>query len=419
MDIKKEKKKGFAMVFTQKALPFWIGAFVLLFVVYLLLRGDESVLSVDKKSIITEEVRKGQFNDYIRLQGRVQPKVSIQLSPTEGGVVDKIFVEEGAVLKEGDCILELKNENLDLQILNAEADLAEKENLLRNTMISMEQQKLNVNQEKLQLSTDVQRYKRAYLSKKSLYEEKLIAREEYLKAKEDYELAVGKYDLVKHRAVQDSMYRSVQIKQMEESLQNMRLNMQIIRRRKDNLLVKAPIDGVLGLLDAVLGQSVSQGAKIGQINNLNEYKVEAMIDEHYIDRVIPGLEATFKRSDETFSTEVRRVYPEVREGKFRADFKFIGNHPDNIRSGQTYDLNLQLGQPVNAIIIPRGTFYNKTGGKWIFVLSKDGTKANRRQIEIGRQNPQYYEVIDGLEPGERVIVSGYDEFGDNDCLIFK
>ncbi len=419
MDIKKEKKKGIAVIFSHKALPYWMGMFVLAFVAYLLLRGNESVLRIDKKSIMTEEVRAGQFNDYIRLQGRVLPKVSIQLSPTEGGVVDKIFVEEGAVLHEGDCILQLKNENLDLQILNAEADLAEKENLLRNTMILMEQQKLNVNQEKLQLNIDVQRYKRAYQSKKSLYEEKLIAREEYLKAKEDYELASGKYDLVKHRAVQDSMYRSVQIRQMEESLQNMRLNMQIIRKRKENLVVKAPIDGVLGLLDVVLGQSVLQGANIGQINNLTEYKVEALIDEHYIDRVIPDLEATFKRSDETFATKVRRVYPEVREGKFRVDFKFEGRHPANIRSGQTYDLNLQLGQPVNAIMIPRGTFYNKTAGKWIYVVSKDGTKAVRRQIELGRQNPQYYEVTDGLEPGERVIVSGYDDFGENDCLIFK
>jgi HlyD family secretion protein len=193
--------------------------------------------------------------------------------------------------------------------------------------------------------------------------------------------------------------------------------MSMIRRRKDNLIVKAPIDGELGLLDVVLGQSIGAGAKIGQINSVGSYKVEAKIDEHYIDKVIPGLEATFERQGETFSMEIRKVYPEVRDGKFQADFKFSGVQPDNIRTGQTYYLNLQLGQPEEAVIIPRGTFYQKTGGKWIYVLSGEG-KAVRREIRIGRQNPQYYEVLEGLEPGERVITSSYDTFGEADVLVF-
>ena len=205
---------------------------------------------------------------------------------------------------------------------------------------------------------------------------------------------------------------------MEESLGSMLLNMQMIRRRKSNLIVKAPIDGELGLLDVVLGQSIATGTKIGQINSVGTYKVEAQIDEHYIDRVVAGLEATFERQGETYSTVIRKVYPEVRDGKFKADFKFDGQQPDNIRAGQTYYLNLQLGQPEEAVIIPRGTFYQKTGGKWIYVVNKDGTKAVKREIRIGRQNPQYYEVLEGLEPGEKVITSGYDTYGDSDVLIF-
>ena len=199
----------------------------------------------------------------------------------------------------------------------------------------------------------------------------------------------------------------------------MRINMQMIRKRKDNLSIRAPIDGELGLLDVVLGQSVGAGTKIGQINNLESYKIEAQIDEHYIDRVMTGLSATFERQGETFDALLRKVYPEVRDGKFKADFKFDGEQPENIRSGQTYYLNLQLGQPTEGILIPRGSFYQKTGGKWIYVVSDDGTKATKREIRIGRQNPQYYEVLEGLSEGEKVIVSGYDNFGENDVLIMN
>ncbi|MGM9763428.1 MAG: efflux RND transporter periplasmic adaptor subunit [Candidatus Cryptobacteroides sp.] len=412
-----EKKKGIRLMFTKKALPYWGGALLLAFVLWLVLRDNSSTLRVDSDSLTIGEVTGGEFNDYIRISGQVQPMTTIQLSPQEGGIVQEIVTEEGSKVKAGDVILRLSNDNLDLQILNSEAELAEKENILRNTLISMEQQKLSLRQDRLQLQTEVARMKRKYLQNKALYEEKLISKEEYLTAKEDYELAAGKLQLVIDRAEQDSLYRSVEIKQMQESLDNMRMNMQMIRRRKDNLSIKAPIDGELGLLDVVLGQSVASGSRIGQINNLDSYKIEAQIDEHYIDRVFAGLAATFQRQSDSYGAVIRKVYPEVREGKFKADFKFDGEVPDNIRSGQTYYLNLQLGQPENAVLIPRGSFYQKTGGKWIFVLSGEG-KAVRREIRIGRQNPQFYEVLEGLEPGEKVIISGYDRFGDNEVLVF-
>ena len=419
MDRKIESKKGIAQWFSKKKLPDWLGGLVVVFVAYLLLRSDLRTFRVNADTLTVSEVISGEFNDYIRVSGQVQPMTTIQVSPLESGVVHEIFLEEGAQVKAGDKILELKNENLDMQILNSEADLAEKENLLRNTLISMEQEKLSVHQEMLQLETDVKRNRRAYEAQKQLYQEELIAREEYLRAEEDYDLAKSRLELVKNRAVQDGLYRNIQVKQMQESLSNMRVNMQMIRRRKEHLILTAPIDGELGLLDVVLGQSVSSGMKIGQINNLSSYKIEAQIDEHYIDRVMPGLEAQFERQDESYQAVIRKVYPEVRDGKFKADFKFDGILPENIRTGQTYSLNLQLGQPEEAVMIPRGTFYQKTGGRWIYVVTEDGSKAYKREIRIGRQNPQYYEVLEGLEPGEEVITSGYDNLGDNDCLILK
>ncbi len=418
MDRKIEKKKGIALAFTKKALPFWGGALLLAFILWLIFRDDAQKLRIDADNITVSTVTQSEFNDYIRISGQVVPMTTIQISPLEGGVVQQIVTEEGSRVSAGDVILVLSNENLDMQILNSEADLAEKENILRNTMLQMEQQKLSVEQEKLQLQMEAQRNRRTYEAQKALYADGLIAREDYLKAEEDYELSTSRLKLVENRAKQDSLHRSVEINQMRESLDNMRLNMMMIRKRKDNLTIKAPIDGELGLLDVVLGQSVSAGSRIGQINNLNSYKIEAQIDEHYIDRITAGLEATFERQSERYQAQIRKVYPEVRDGKFKADFKFVGQQPENIRSGQTYYLNLQLGQPVEAVLIPRGAFYQKTGGKWIYVLSPDGTKATRRDIRIGRQNPQYYEVVEGLESGERVITSSYDNFGDSDVLVF-
>ena len=413
-----EKKKGWRAAFTKKALPYWGGALVLALVLWLVFRDNSATLRVNADSLTISQVSQGEFNDYIRVSGQVQPMTTIQISPQEGGIVQEIVTEEGSRLKAGDVIVRLSNDNLDLQILNSEAELAEKENILRNTLISMEQQKLSLKQDKLQFQTEVARLKRKYEQNKALYEDRLIAREDYLTSKEDYELAAGKLELVKDRAEQDSLYRSVQILQMQESLDNMRRNMLMIRHRKENLTIKSPIDGELGLLDVVLGQSISAGMKIGQINNLDSYKIEAQIDEHYIDRVSAGLAATFQRQNDSYGAIIRKVYPEVRDGKFKADFKFEGETPDNIRSGQTYYLNLQLGQPENAVLVPRGTFYQKTGGKWIFVVAPEGGKAVRREIRIGRQNPQYYEVLEGLQPGEKVITSGYDSFGDNEVLVF-
>ncbi len=418
MDKVIEKKKGIALVFSKKALPYWFGGVMAVFILWLILRDDASTLRINSETLSVNEVKAGEFNDYIRISGQVHPMTTIQVSPREAGIVEEIVIEEGTQVKAGDVIVRLSNDDLDLEILNSEANLAEKENALRNTMIQMEQEKMQLSLNILELETEVKRKGRTLESQKRLFDDNLIGKEEYLRSEEDYVLFCKKLEVTIARAEQDSMYRNVQIKQMQESLENMKVNMQMIRRRKDNLAVKAPIDGELGLLDVVLGESISSGRKIGQINALGSYKIEAQIDEHYIDRVSAGLTATFERQNESYDAVIRKVYPEVREGKFKADFKFSGEQPANIRTGQTYYLNLQLGQPEKAILIPRGTFYQKTGGKWIYVVSPDGGKAVKREIRIGRQNPQFYEVLEGLEPGEKVITSGYDSFGDNEVLVF-
>lgn len=408
---------------TQRLMKYWPylagGCFVVIILGWLIFGNHASTLRVNRDELTISEVKAAEFKDYVRTSGQVLPIQVVQISPEEGGIVMEKVVEEGTMVRKGDVIVRLSNSNLDLQILNAEAELAEKQNLLRNTQVAMQQDKLNNQTEQAQLDMDTQRKLRAFDQNKRLYQEKLISREDFMQSQEDYQLSARKHSLVSQRLKQDSIYRTVQMDQMEDNLQNMRRNVVLVRQRKDKLEVRAAIDGELGLLDVELGQSISPGQKIGQLNDLSNYKVQAQIDEHYIDRVRQGLMATFTRGDKKYLLQVRKVYPEVREGKFRCDFIFRGERPENIRTGQTYYIDLELGQPEQAVIIPRGTFFQTTGGQWIFVLDKSGNNAYRRIIRIGRQNPQFYEVLEGLEPGERVITNGYEAFKDNEVLVIN
>lgn len=387
--------------------------------VWIVLGTTANTTTVDASDITISDVTRGKFDDYVRLNGQVLPIQVVQISPEEGGIVREKVVEEGTRVRKGDVILRLSNSNLDLQILNAEAELAEKQNLLRNTQVAMQQDRLNNRTEQATLDTDCDRKRRAYEQNARLYKERLISKEVYLQSREDYKLARRKQSLISQRLKQDSIYRHVQMAQMEDNLDNMRKNVLLVRDRKNKLEVRSAIDGELGLLDVELGQNIAAGQNIGQINDLSDFKVQAQIDEHYIDRVRPGLSASFSRDGKTYLLRVRKVYPEVRNGTFRTDFVFVGERPAQMRNGQTFYVELALGKSQQATLIPRGTFFQTTGGNWIFVLDKSGRKAYRRNISIARQNPQYYEVTDGLEPGERVITSGYEAFKDNEVLVIK
>ena len=417
MDIKIEKKK-YAVPRKYWA---WIagGVVAVALLVWLGMGNFTATLKVDGKGLSIGDVKRDWFNDYVSVDGQVAPIQVVQISSEEGGIVMEKVLEEGAHVNKGDIIVKLSNSNLDLQILNAESELAEKQNMLRDTRISMEQNNLTNSNEELTLAQDVITKRRAYEHQTALHKEQLNSREEYLKAKEDYELAVKKHALVKQRISKDTQLRRSQMLQMGENLEAMQKNVTLVRQRKDNLNIRSTISGEIGLLDVELGQSIQAGQKIGVINDLSDYKVTAQVDEHYIDRVKAGLTATFEQGGKKYQLRVRKVYPEVRDGKFKIDFVFDGARPKNIRTGQTYYVDLQLGQSKQAVIIPKGTFYSVTGGQWIFVLDKDGKKAYRRKISIGRQNSQYYEVTEGLEPGERVIVGGYEAYKDNEQLIIK
>ena len=417
MDIELKKKK---YILPRKYWP-WAGGglLVIVILVWLATSNFSSTLRVDRRGLNIGTVENAQFDDYVSVDGSVVPIQVVQISPEEGGVVLEKTVEEGVHVKKGDVIVRLNNSNLDLEILNAESELAEKQNMLRSTQLSMEQDNLNNRNEALQLKMDVQTKRRAYKHQAALQKEELNSREEYLKAKEDYELAVQKEELIQQRLKKTNELNRSQVAQMTGDLASMRKNVELVRQRKAKLDVRSTIDGEIGLLDVELGQSISPGQKIGVINDLSDYKVEAQVDEHYIDRVHTGLQATFEQNGRKYRLRVRKVYHEVREGRFKIDFVFRGERPKNIRTGQTYYVDLQLGEAKKAIIIPKGTFYSVTGGSWIFVLDKDGRKAYRRKIRIGRQNPQYYEVLEGLEPGEKVIVSGYESYKDNEILVLE
>ena len=416
MDRKLEKKKGLK----KKHIGYIVMGVILIVIIYFAFFTDKtSTYRVFKDRLVIDEVTFGEFDDYHTITGQVEPIATIYLDAQEGGRIEERLIEEGSMVNKGDVILRLSNPDLSMSILDSEAQLAEKSNFLRNTMVTMEQERLQIKRELLNLSYDIIKKKREYERNKVLFEENLISEEEYLTSKETYEFTSRSYDLYIERQKQDSIFRSIQVIQMEDNLEKMRKNLELVHQRHENLNIKAPVDGQLGTLNAETGQSISRGQSIGQINVLTSHRVTALIDEHYIDRVRTGLIGHFERNDKEYELKVRRVYPQVRDNRFEIDMIFTGDVPENIRTGQTYHIELQLGESQEAIIIKKGGFFQTTGGQWIYVVDPSGNFAVRRDISLGEQNPIYYEVIEGLQPGEKVIVSNYESYGDNEKLVFK
>ncbi|MGQ1891724.1 efflux RND transporter periplasmic adaptor subunit [Thermophagus sp. OGC60D27] len=397
-----------------------MGGLVFLFFIYQIIWADHSsVMRVDKDKLTISTVEQGLFNDYITIIGQVEPIATIYLDAIEGGRIKEKIIEEGAMVKKGDVILRLENRQLYQTILNSEAALAEKENYLRNTRISFEAEMIQSRRNMLDNRFSLQRKQRNYEQSQMLYEEKLIAKEEYLQAKEDYEYERDLLEINRLKAKNDSIMLMTNMKTLDNDLQKMRQMLGLVRERLDHLEVRAPVDGQLGMLDAELGQSIAQGQRIGMIHVLSDFKVKASVDEHYIDRVKTGLPCSFNRNEAEYSLLVKKVYPEVRDGQFQIDMVFQNQKPKSIRTGQTYHIKMQLGQSVRAVLIPRGAFFQSTGGQWVFVLNDSETAAYKRPVKIGKQNPRYFEVLEGLEPGEKVITSGYEMFGDNERLEIR
>ena len=416
MDRKIEKKKGIRPKHIVYAV---VGIAFILLLIKIVKDSNITSLKVDKDKLTIEEVKQGDFDDYIRTNGTVEPISTIYLDAEEGGRVEKILIEEGAMVKKGDVILVLENKSVYMDIMNSESNLAQKQNYLRQTRINFENALIESKRLLLNSQFDIIKKKRNYEQQEALYKDELVSKEVYLQAKEDYEYAVELRKINVQKMQNDSIIRVTEMNQLQKELEKMTQTLELVRERLDNLNVKAPLDGQLGMLDAEIGQSIGKGTRIGQINVLTDYKIEALIDEHYIDRVRPKLRATFERQNSLFNLEVKKVYPEVRNSQFQIDLVFTDERPDNIRTGQTYYINLQLGQPEKSMLVSLGAFFNSTGGQWIYVLDPTGDFATKREIQIGRKNPKYYEVLGGLQPGEKVITSGYDLFGDNDKLILR
>lgn len=385
-------------------------------IIWAAVRSTKSTYRADRNVITIDEVVEGEFEDYLRLNGRVETGTIVQVSAMETGIVQEKLKEEGAMVEAGDILVVLHNPTLRQQILDSESQLAEKQNMLRDTEIAMEKDRLDIRQQLITARTELAKKRRAKEQQEALYNEQLTSREEYLQAKENYELAAESLKLLQDRLRQDSLYRSVQVAMMQESLHNMEENFKLVRERADNLNIRASHSGQLGTLNVELGQSVSSGQQVGQINILDNYKITVKIDEHYIDRIVPGLSGSVDRQGHSYEVSVKKVYPEVADRLFKADLTLVDSVPQNIRVGQTLYTTLLLDEPVRAVMVPRGTFFQSTGGKWAYVLDPDGHSAVKRRIKIGRQNPKYYEVVEGLSPGERIITSSYNDFGDADRI---
>ncbi|MCX6271135.1 MAG: efflux RND transporter periplasmic adaptor subunit [Bacteroidetes bacterium] len=395
------------------------GAIGLAVILFIALRDWKSTIRVDRDRVTIATVFRGVFHDYIANDGTAAPISTVYLDAYEGGKVEEILREEGSMLKKGEVIIRLVNNELNLNILNSEAQLAEKENFLREVRIRMEQEKHSLEREVLNARFDLTAKKRTYEQNQELFKDRLISKEEWLRSEEAFQLADKTLELAALRQKQDAEFRNLQIEQISDNLKNMQLNLKLVKQQQDYLNVKSPVDGQLGSLMVEVGQSIERGFRIGQVNILTSFKIEAEIDEHYIDRIRTGLTGFIERPDDTLQLEIKKVYPEVKNGRFKTDLVFTGRLPENIRIGQTYFIKLQLGQAMEAVLIPQGSFYQATGGQWVFVLDKNGQFAVKRNIKIGKKNPQYYEVTEGLSPGEKVIVSDYTVFGNNDKVELK
>ncbi|WP_228236564.1 efflux RND transporter periplasmic adaptor subunit [Allomuricauda sp. M10] len=416
MDIQLEKKKGLK----PKHYGYIALGVLLLFVGWkLIFTSSMSTFRTEKERLSIAEVTAGKFDDYITINGNVAPIATIYMDAYEGGRVSEKLIEEGSMVKEGDIILKLENMNLYEQILASESNLALKQNDLRSTKLTFDSRQVEGKKSLATAQYDLQRLKRSFEQNQELYDGELISKEVYLKAKEDYELAQKQFEIVKLQTEQDDQLRETSLKGLDTDLERMRKTLSMVYERLDHLNVRAPADGQLGFLDAEIGQNIAQGQRIGQINVLTDFKIEADIDEHYIDRVKRDLSATLERNGNEYGLRLRKVYPEVRNGRFKVDLVFTGEKPETIRAGQSYNIRLQLGESNDAMLLPKGGFFQSTGGQWVFVVEPNGNEAVKRNVRLGKQNSRYYEVLEGLQPGDQVITSNYDSFGDAERIVLK
>ncbi len=394
-------------------------AAVIAFGAYALLTVNTSSLNVDAGKLTLAPVTYGPFLEYIVEQGAVMPLTTIYLDAVEGGRVEEVFVEEGTQVELGTQILRLSNATLQLNVMQREAELFREVNELRQTRVIMAQRRLNLRAQMVELDYELRQAEREYERQEALLEADLGTRQEYDTAQDNLEYLTRKRSVTIETVSQDSIYQEVQIEQLEESIDRLGLNLEVIKENQENLTLRAPITGLLSSLIAEVGESKPRGERLGQIDVEDQFKVRAAIDEHYIARIRSGQAGSFDFAGGTYNLVIGRVYPEVIEGQFEADMVFVEGMPEGLRRGQTLQVRIALGELADALQVPRGGFYQKTGGRWIYVLDSSDEFAVRRPIRLGRQNSQFFEVLEGLEEGETVITSMYDNFGDMEQLVLK
>jgi len=416
MDRKIEKKKWPP----KKIAIYTISAIVVFLFIYTLIFGDSSSkLNVQTERLTISTVSIGPFQEFIPVTGNIVPIKTVYLDAIEGGRVETKFIEEGALVSMGDEILKLDNTNLHLDIMYREAELFQQINNLRNTRLEMEKTRLSLKGQLVELEYEIAQQNRLFDRSKEMYNKNLISKQEFEQVQDRYYYLLESKKLTLESHKQDSVFREVQISQLEASVQRMQANLEIVKTKLENLIIKAPITGQLTSLNAEIGESKSPGERLGQIDVLDSFKVRVDVDEFYIARIEIGKTGSFDFAGKTYQVEIRKIYPEVQNGRFAVDMYFGEEVPQGIRRGQTLHIRLALGDLSEATLLARGGFYQKTGGQWVYVLDKSDDFAIKRDIKIGRQNPQYFEVLDGLKPGEKVITSSYETFGDNEKLVLK
>jgi HlyD family secretion protein len=405
---------------TKKIVSLGVSILFLVFVFYLIfLRDTSSRLYTDKSRMSIAVVEKGRFQEFIPVDGTVQPLVTIYLDAVFGGRVEEIYVRDGAIVEEGDKILRLSNLSMEMQYIQQENHALEVLNQYQNTQLALEQNKFALERQLTEIDYQLEMAAIDFQRKQEFYREGVISKEEYENSERDYRFSLRRLDIAIRTMKHDSLYTATQLASIKTSIERMQENIIMLNRNLDNLTIRAPITGQLSSFTVERGETKSSGENLGQIDVLDGFKLRARIDERYVNRTFPGQLAEFDYGGQSYKLEISKIYSNITAGAFEVDMHFLNEEPKGIRRGQTIQIRLQFSGVAEALIIPRGGFYQETGGNWIYVLDESGTQATKRRIRIGRQNIHHYEVLEGLEPGENVIVSSYDAFGGKDRLIFR
>lgn len=415
MDKKIEKK-----FWTLKRVG-WIAGSTLLgsFLIYQLAFADKrSKLNVDKEKVTISTVTQGIFDEFIAVSGVVQPIKTYRIDAIEGGYVKEKVIEGGSTVKEGDIILRLENNRLQMEFVQQETEINRLINELQNTRLRLKQDKFGLKRTLNEVDFQLMQAKDNHERNERLYKDKVISEQEYLKTKREYEKLFNQKDIEVESQKYQEQNSILQIKQLEGTLQNSQRNLQLMKENLNNLVVRAPVGGLLSSIETEVGSSISQGQNLGQIDDLNGFKMRAGVDEHYISRIFVGLKGNMEFNNRSYEMVISKVYPEVRSGRFEVDMTFVAKIPDGIKRGQSASIRMELGKSSQAILIPVGGFFSETGGNWIYVVDGSGKRAVKRNITLGRRNPEFFEVIDGLKPGEKVITSSYENYGKNEVLEF-